>query len=123
MAVNGGSPAPTGAPREQCADAVLMVRPAAFGYNPDTAATNTFQPRDDPKAAAATGQARGEFGMVEPIARVDVGKFFEAGDFWDGRAGAGVEDYLLGRDPHRAHLELEARAQESRVTAEQFRIF
>lgn len=64
MAVNAGSPAPTGAPRQQCADAVLMVRPAAFGYNPDTAATNTFQPRDDPKAAAATGQARGEFEQV-----------------------------------------------------------
>ena len=64
MAVNGGSPAPTGAPREQCADAVLMVRPAAFGYNPDTAASNTFQPREDPKASDAAGQARGEFEQV-----------------------------------------------------------
>jgi hypothetical protein len=46
----------------QCADAVLMVRPAAFGYNPETAATNTFQrPQDlghDPGAAA---RARAEF--------------------------------------------------------------
>lgn len=30
-------------PRQQCADAVLMVRPKAFGFNPETAATNTFQ--------------------------------------------------------------------------------
>ncbi|HUL19487.1 MAG TPA: arginine deiminase-related protein [Steroidobacteraceae bacterium] len=48
-----------GAPRQQCADAVLMVRPAAFGFNPDTAATNTFQkaPADeggDAQAAALT---------------------------------------------------------------------
>jgi hypothetical protein len=34
---------------QQCADAVLMVRPKAFGYNPDTAGTNTFQ-RDDAAA-------------------------------------------------------------------------
>ncbi|MGC8522335.1 MAG: citrulline utilization hydrolase CtlX [Steroidobacteraceae bacterium] len=27
----------------QCADAVLMVRPARFGYNPQTALTNAFQ--------------------------------------------------------------------------------
>jgi hypothetical protein len=47
--------------RQQCADAVLMVRPKAFRYNPDTAATNTFQRRpasDDPGAAE---RARGEF--------------------------------------------------------------
>ncbi len=29
--------------RQQCADAVLMVRPQAFGYNPETALTNTFR--------------------------------------------------------------------------------
>lgn len=33
---------PPGADR-QCADAVLMVRPAAFAYNPQTAATNSLQ--------------------------------------------------------------------------------
>ena len=38
-----GSPQP---PRQQCADAVLMVRPRTFGYNPETAATNTFQKAD-----------------------------------------------------------------------------
>jgi hypothetical protein len=29
--------------RAQCADAVLMVRPAAFGWNPQTAVSNLFQ--------------------------------------------------------------------------------
>jgi hypothetical protein len=38
-----GSPQP---PRQQCADAVLMVRPKNFGFNPETAATNTFQKPD-----------------------------------------------------------------------------
>lgn len=30
-------------PRAQCADAVLMIRPAAFDYNPETAVTNSMQ--------------------------------------------------------------------------------
>ena len=30
---------------EQCASAVLMIRPAAFDYNPETAATNSMQQR------------------------------------------------------------------------------
>ena len=30
-------------PRRQCAEAVLLIRPASFGYNPETAATNSFQ--------------------------------------------------------------------------------
>ena len=30
-------------PRPQCADAVLMIRPAAFDYNPETAVTNSLQ--------------------------------------------------------------------------------
>jgi hypothetical protein len=29
--------------RRQCAEGVLMVRPASFGYNPETAASNRFQ--------------------------------------------------------------------------------
>ncbi len=46
----------------QCADAVLMVRPQAFGYNPEAAATNAFQHPPDPKsAAAAPAAARAEF--------------------------------------------------------------
>ncbi len=47
---------------QQCADAVLMVRPRAFGYNPETAATNTFQrPQDPANDAGAATQARAEF--------------------------------------------------------------
>jgi hypothetical protein len=46
----------------QCADAVLMIRPHAFGYNPETAASNTFQRREDPRTTAdAAVQARAEF--------------------------------------------------------------
>jgi hypothetical protein len=49
----------------QCADAVLMVRPQAFGYNPEAAATNTFQQAPDPKtAAAAPAAARAEFAQL-----------------------------------------------------------
>ena len=36
-------PTPRESPRQQCADAVLMVKPCGFGFNPDTAATNAFQ--------------------------------------------------------------------------------
>jgi hypothetical protein len=58
------------APSQQCADAVLMIRPACFGYNPDTARTNTFQrPEDEaagPAAAArAQTQALEEFGRLQ----------------------------------------------------------
>jgi hypothetical protein len=47
-------------PMGQCADAVLMVEPKAFGFNPDTARTNTFQHADagDSPAAGAAAQAR-----------------------------------------------------------------
>lgn len=40
--------------RRQCAEAVLMVRPASFGYNPQTAATNRLQ---RPPASAGGGEA------------------------------------------------------------------
>jgi hypothetical protein len=40
-------------PRQQCADAVLMIQPAAFGYNPDTARTNTFQWAETESGGAA----------------------------------------------------------------------
>lgn len=39
--------------RRQCAEAVLMVRPASFGYNPETASTNRLQ---RPAASAAGGE-------------------------------------------------------------------
>jgi len=39
-----------------------MIRPHAFGYNPETAATNTFQrPQDLRGAAEAGARARAEF--------------------------------------------------------------
>jgi len=47
--------------RQQCADAVLMVRPHAFGYNAETAATNTFQRPDRAPNPDAAGAARVEF--------------------------------------------------------------
>ena len=51
-------------PRQQCADAVLMVRPCSFGYNEETAATNTFQ--HSPKASdpEIPERARAEFGQL-----------------------------------------------------------
>ena len=52
--------------RQQCADAVLMVRPQAFGYNPETARTNSFQVRPAVESAGAAAEALREF---EQLAR------------------------------------------------------
>jgi hypothetical protein len=44
---------------QQCASAVLMIRPAAFDYNPETAATNKMQkPRDAQSGRAQSDQAQ-----------------------------------------------------------------
>jgi len=43
---------PDPSPRQQCATAVLMIRPAAFEYNPETAATNSLQQRSSTVAKA-----------------------------------------------------------------------
>jgi hypothetical protein len=59
-------PTPDTRPRQQCADAVLMVRPRAFGYNHETALTNTFQARPSQDDADAGARARQEF---EQLAR------------------------------------------------------
>ena len=48
-------------PQQQCADAVLMIRPAAFDYNPETAATNRMQQRPAPGTGAAQERALAEF--------------------------------------------------------------
>jgi hypothetical protein len=53
-----------GAPRQQCADAVLMVRPAAFGFNPDTAATNSFQKVPATDGGDAQSEALKEFSQL-----------------------------------------------------------
>jgi hypothetical protein len=59
-------PHPGKRPRQQCADAVLMVRPKAFGYNPETAATNTFQTSAAGEPGAVSALAQQEF---EQLAR------------------------------------------------------
>jgi hypothetical protein len=46
--------------RRQCAEAVLMVRPASFGYNPETAASNRFQRHSSGAAADEAAAARRE---------------------------------------------------------------
>jgi len=48
-------------PRQQCADAVLMVRPKAFAYNPETALTNTFQAPPQYCSGDSAAVARAEF--------------------------------------------------------------
>jgi hypothetical protein len=60
MSPTAESAGPGDRPRQQCADAVLMVRPVAFGYNPETAATNTFQ-QAGAGAVDAREMARREF--------------------------------------------------------------
>jgi hypothetical protein len=49
---------------QQCADAVLMVRPKAFGYNPETAATNTFQKDGGAAPDEVQGLASEEFAQL-----------------------------------------------------------
>jgi hypothetical protein len=52
--------------RQQCADAVLMIRPAAFDYNPETALTNKMQHPADGQDSRS--RARGEFnGLVKAL--------------------------------------------------------
>jgi len=48
-------------PRQQCADAVLMIRPQAFGYNAETAITNSFQQPRSAAGAEPGAAAREEF--------------------------------------------------------------
>jgi len=47
-------------PQQQCVDAVLMIRPAAFDYNPETAGTNALQ-RPPASGGSAQPLARAEF--------------------------------------------------------------
>ena len=51
-------------PRQQCAGAVLMVKPAAFGYNPETAATNHMQKPGEEAEAPANERALLEFATL-----------------------------------------------------------
>lgn len=60
MPADGHKSSAAGAP-QQCADAVLMIRPAAFSYNAETAVTNTFQHQDARDPAVTAQLARAEF--------------------------------------------------------------
>jgi hypothetical protein len=52
-------------PRPQCAGAVLMIKPAAFDYNPETAGTNSLQRRPGEAGSRATNaRAKEEFQRV-----------------------------------------------------------
>ena len=53
----------------QCADAVLMVRPAAFDYNVETAASNRMQRRANLPRGEAALRARAEFDRVASTLR------------------------------------------------------
>jgi hypothetical protein len=69
---SGGPPDPgsTGGakPLDQCAHAVLMIRPAAFCWNPETAASNRFQRRDPVAPGSARNAAVTEFdGLVAAL--------------------------------------------------------
>src|SRR5262245_16479597 len=48
-------------PLPQCAPAVLMVRPAAFGWNAETSDSNHFQARGAPEQPGLAAAALGEF--------------------------------------------------------------
>ena len=61
MSTGRESKAPDAGPRQQCADAVLMIRPQAFGYNPETASTNSFQQPQGADTRDPCAAARREF--------------------------------------------------------------
>lgn len=63
----------------QCAGAVLMVRPARFGFNPQTAASNAFQRAPVPVPALAS-MARREFDGVAQALRAAGVEVFVAED-------------------------------------------
>ncbi len=66
LGTDPGGPAP---PREaaQAARCVLMVRPAAFGWNPDTAASNAFQARAAAPGARVHARALAEFDAAQRL--------------------------------------------------------
>ena len=57
-------PIPEKLPRPQCAGAVLMIRPAAFDYNPETAGTNSPQRQPGEGASRTNALAKEEFQRV-----------------------------------------------------------
>jgi hypothetical protein len=76
--INEESPSARGmtasAASQQCASAVVMIRPAAFDYNPETAATNKMQQLPEPGSkhhVAALGGGLGPEASVTPAAAND----------------------------------------------------
>jgi hypothetical protein len=62
--MGGGSEVSERQPRAQCAQAVLMVRPQAFGFNPETALSNSFQQAPDDMAPDPNAAACAEFSQL-----------------------------------------------------------
>lgn len=58
---------PVQTPASQIIDTVLMVRPAAFGFNPETAATNRFQQAGRGAAGIGTAARREFDGLVNAL--------------------------------------------------------
>ena len=72
MARSADARAPS-ARNEQCAEGVLLVRPAQFGYNSETAATNRFQ-QAHPQSPDTAIRARREFeALCQAIEAAGVG--------------------------------------------------
>jgi len=57
--------------RRQCAEAVMVIRPACFGYNPETAGTNKFQQLPAAAGGAEVAAARHEFDGLAGALRGD----------------------------------------------------
>jgi len=63
-------------PMNQAADSILMVRPANFGWNPETAASNAFQRRDSAISSPIREQALAESeGLVLALSAAGVRVF------------------------------------------------
>src|ERR1044071_7601538 len=73
MSIESAAVAQPGTPKKphQCAGAVLMIRPAAFDYNPQTAATNKMQRAGQEPADSAQAQARAEFDRFTQALRAE----------------------------------------------------
>ncbi|MEL6698000.1 MAG: arginine deiminase-related protein [Bacteroidota bacterium] len=55
--------------RKACTDTLLMVRPAHFGYNPDTAASNAFQHQGSNSPEITAQKAQEEFDQCVALLR------------------------------------------------------
>ena len=59
--------------RSQCSQRILMLRPRAFGYNPETAISNSFQNLENDLENKANSKAQAEFDhMVKLLRQADI---------------------------------------------------